>query len=428
MPNLRPFRGLRYDSARDLSTVLCPPYDVISSAERERWLAADPANAVRLELPAPTPAAATEADYARAATTLQGWLADGTLRRDDEPLIYVYEQRYQDGGAERVARSFFVELQLEQYGPKAGVQPHERTLAGPREHRFQLLSAVRTHLSPVLLLYDDDAQGAASRALLDSLTRAPAGAEAIGPDRVGQRLWTVDPQHSEAARELLTLAGRRALTIADGHHRYETALRYRDTPGAPAAAAFVLALLYDAHSGNLALAPWQRVISGVADVDVVLDAAGRIFDARPVSSAAELLAGLPSEGNSDSGADSVLGLWTRAGGRLLSFNRAASAAPAEGGGSETVRLLDVSVLSGNLRGMIGATENELTSANRLAYMHDAHEAIARVEQGGADVAFLLRSTPVDAVLDVAAAGDFMPPKSTYFYPKAATGLVFDPLS
>ena len=408
--------------------MLCPPYDVISSAERERWLAADPANAVRLELPAPTPATATEADYARGAATLQGWLADGTLRRDAEPLVYIYEQRYQDGGAERVARSFFVELQLEHYGPDAGVRPHERTLAGPREHRFQLLSAVRTHLSPVLLLYDDDAGGEHSRTLLDTLTSGPAQAIAVGPHAVEQRLWAADPRQSETARELIAVAGRRALTIADGHHRYETALRYRDTPDAAPGADFVLALLYDAHSGNLALAPWQRLISGVTDVDAVLAAADQMFESRPVSSGAELLDGLSDGGVSGRpDADSVLGLWTRSGGRLLGFNRAVSAAPAGSGWSDAVRRLDVSVLSSNLTGMIGATENELASANRLAYMHDAHEAIARVEQGGADVAFLLRSTPVDAVLEVAAAGDFMPPKSTYFYPKAATGLVFDPL-
>jgi uncharacterized protein (DUF1015 family) len=420
VPDLRPFRGLRYDAARvpDLSAVLCPPYDVISTQERQRLLELDPANAVRLELPAATPDTATDADFDAAATTLNGWLRDGTLVRHERPLIYVYEQQYSDAdGAARVARSFFCELRLEDYGASSGIKPHEHTLGPAKEHRFQLLRATRTHLSPVLLIYESD-----STELLDAIVASARPHEAIGPNGVGQRLWTIDPDLVPEANDLLALAGSRPLTIADGHHRYETALRYRDSPGAPESAQHVMALLYSGHSNGLALAPWHRVVAGVDESTSVLAKAGEFYDASQVTSPDEILAALHEPG--DAG---VLGLWTRAGGSVLKVDRKRARQFVAGLTSEAVRWLDVSVLSGTLAQMIGASEADLATARRLSYTHDAREAIKSVDDGSADVCFLLRPTPIDDVVAVAAAGDFMPAKSTYFYPKAATGLVFDPL-
>ncbi len=420
VPDLRPFRGLRYDPARvpDLSAVLCPPYDVISAAQREQLLSRDAHNAVRLELPSATPASAMDADFDTASSTLRQWLADGTLERDALPMLYVYEQRYTaNDGTPRVARSFFCELRLEHYGPESGVRPHEHTLGPAKEHRFRLLSATQTHLSPVLLIYETD-----SRAALDELTAAPAQREATGPDGTHQRLWAVDPDLVPAARDLLALASAEPLAIADGHHRYETALRYRDTPGAPVAADHVLALLYSAHSDGLALAPWHRVITGVADPGQTLAQAAQTYDALAVATPEELLARV-----GDSEQAGVLGLWTRSGGSVLTVNRERAPEFVAREGSETLRWLDVSVLSGTLSRMIGASEATLTGDGRLSYTHDAREAVRAVHAAEADVAIILRPTPIDQVLAVAAAGDFMPAKSTYFYPKAATGLVFDPL-
>ena len=396
--------------------MLCPPYDVISPAERERLVARDSHNAVRLELPASTPADAKAEDFARAAQTLQAWITDGTLARDERPMVYVYEQHFTaSDGTPRVARSFFCELRLEEYGSGGGVRPHEHTLGPAKEHRFQLLRATRTHLSPVLLIYEGD-----SVALLDELTTAARPAEAIGPDGVGQRLWAIDPELVPAAKDLLALAGARPLTIADGHHRYETALRFRDSTGAPAGADHVLALLFSAASGGLELEPWHRVITNAPDHATVLKTAAELFDASPAAFADELVEAI--QGSKQAG---VLGVWTRSGGSVL---RVEPDGVGPNGVSAEVRRLDVSVLSDTLSRMIGASEAELTAQGRLTYTHDTREAVRRVEQSEADVCFLLRPTPVEQVLAVAAAADFMPPKSTYFHPKAATGLVFDPLS
>jgi uncharacterized protein (DUF1015 family) len=398
VPQLRPFRGLRYDPALvpDSGAVLCPPYDVISADERAALVARDEHNAVRLELPD---------SYAAATALIAGWQDSGVLRRDERPLIYLYEQRYSSGDGERVARSFFCRLRLEAYGPGSGVQPHEHTLSGPKEDRFRLLAATRVNLSPVLFLYDDGRGGAASSELIDALVAAPPTLSAAGPGGVGQRLWAIDPGAATEAGALLELAGRSPVTIADGHHRYETALRYRDTPGAPPGADHVLALLYDAHSGGLALRPWHRVIRGPLS--------WQRLEGRAVRDSADLLEQVRLA-ESDA-APGIFGAWTRGGGKLLKIDPDQS--------SE----LDVDILSSTLPQMIGATTDELNANGRLTYTSDARQAIAAVDSGEAEVCFLVRPTPVESVLSVASAGGFMPPKSTFFHPKAATGLVFNVL-
>ena len=423
MPDLAPFRALRFapGAAADPSLLLCPPYDVIDAAEQRRLAQLSEHNAIHLELPL-----AGDGDpYARAAQALAQWTAEGVLVRDPRPLIYVYEQRFAVPGApadagERVARSFFCRLRLEPYGPGSSVLPHEHTMSAPKEDRFRLLAATRTNLSPVLLLYDDGAAGETSEGLLDQLTAGSPALEATGPAGVRQRLWLADPSTSVAARALLQAASARPLAIADGHHRYETALRYRGSPDAPAGAHDVLALLYEGRSGGLALLPWHRVISEVSDVDRLFRAADRLFDANPMADVADLRAEMGRPGS--------IGLWTRTGGRLLRLNRGRLEAVTGGQLSDDLRWLDVNVLSATLPEMIGATSEELARADRISYTSDPEEAVARVDRGAADACFLMAPTPVESVLRIATNAEFMPAKSTYFHPKAATGLVFNPLA
>ncbi|HYI21094.1 MAG TPA: DUF1015 domain-containing protein [Candidatus Limnocylindrales bacterium] len=424
MPELRPFNGLRYAPAdpATLAALLCPPYDVISSSERARLAAADPNNAVHLELPQAPADDPAKDGYAHAARLLDEWVESGALVRDQSPAIYVYEQRFTlDDGSDHVARSFFARLRLEPYAPWSGVRPHELTMSAPKEDRFRLLSATRTNLSPVMLQYDDRSGGAATSELLDELTLKPAVADAQGPGGVGQRLWLATPQEDPAAAELIRLAAVGPLDIADGHHRYETALRYQAQPGAPEGADFVLALLYEAHSGGLQLLPWHRLISGVTSGSAVIDAARGLYSVEPVASSAEIAARL-----NESTEAGLMGLWTRDGGALLQVERGRIDSRL-GGGSDELRWLDVNVLSATLREMTGNTTDELLAAERLAYVSDAAQAVAAIDAGNADVAFLLRPTPIDSVLAVAANGEHMPAKSTFFHPKAATGLVFNRL-
>lgn len=395
MPDLRPFRGLRYDSATvgDLSALICPPYDVISVAERAQLAWRHPANAVHVELPA---------SYEDAAARFARWQADGTLRRDAQPLIYVYEQRYELADAQpRRARGFLCRLRLEPTSGAGGVRAHEHTMAGPKQDRFQLLRAVRANLSPVVLLFE--APGAPSvDSLLDELTAGAPAVDASDDAGTSHRLWLADPASTPAAELLISVAAAGPLTIADGHHRYQTALRYCAEVGGDGSDK-VLALLFEATTGGLSVLATHRLIKAPG-VDIAARAASA-FDAERVQRDRVVPAA--------SGEIGVLAAGISA--RLRSPRALPDA-------------LDVSVLDGAYPALLGATEPELTAQGRISYTQDASAALAAVDSGQADAAFLLAPTPVAAVLAAAAAGEVMPPKSTFFYPKAATGLVFSSLA
>jgi uncharacterized protein (DUF1015 family) len=400
VPVLSPFRGLRYaaPAVTDYSAVICPPYDVISPAQRAALAARSRVNAVHVELPA---------SYDEAGRLFAAWQADGTLRRDEREMVYVYEQRYRLGdGPERTARGFMCRLRLEPTDSDSGVHAHEHTMSAPKEDRFRLMSAVRANLSPVILLYEAGADLPAAN-LLAELTAGPPDEEAVDDRGVRHRLWAVEPSMAPAAATLLAGAGRLPLTIADGHHRYATAVRYcADVGGAGSEA--VLALLFEARTGDLSVLATHRLIK--APGLNVLERAGRAFSVAHVTSQADAVPGQPGE----------IGLWTRHGAARLRSGTALA-------GSSPVAQLDVSALATALPAVVGATVDQLTAENRISYTQDLAEAMRSVDAGEADAAFLLAPTPVASVIEVAAAGEVMPPKSTFFYPKAATGLIFNPL-
>jgi uncharacterized protein (DUF1015 family) len=383
----------------DYSAVICPPYDVISTADRAVLVARHPANAVHVELPA---------SYDDAHRLFEAWQADGTLRRDDRALIYVYEQRYRlADGRLRTARGFLCRLRLEPTGPGSDVRAHEHTMSAPKEDRFRLLSAVRANLSPVILLYRAGPDLPAGE-LLTALTVAAPDVEAVDDAGVSHRLWLVDPAISAPAATLLAGVARLPLTIADGHHRYQTALRFCAEVGG-AGADEVLVLLFEASSGGLSVLATHRLVRATAGN--VLEQAAALFD---VTTGLGAVAAVPTE-------PGEIGEWTKTGGARL---RRRQRAPAQSPVSE----LDVSVLADALPRLVGADVDGLTAAGRITYTQDAGAAVAAVDAGEADAAFLLAPTPISSVIEIAAAGDVMPPKSTFFFPKAATGLVFNPLA
>jgi uncharacterized protein (DUF1015 family) len=415
VPELVPFRALRYNAARvpDVSAVLCPPYDVISDVERRRLALLDARNAVHVELPE---------SYDAARNTFAKWLEEGTLVRDDRPFIYVYEQRYRTAdGREESCRGFYCRLRLEPYGDSSGVRPHEHTLSAAKEDRFRLMQAVDANLSPVLFLYDTGVQADRAAGLMSELMSHPPAIDSSGPGGIPNTLWLADPAESAAARELLSLAAQNPVTIADGHHRYETALRYCDQVGGDDASGYVLALMFEAKSGGLELRPWHRVLRGVGEM------LARTTDWFVPTSAATLDELTHALEASTADGTVVFGLWTAEGGRLLVADRERVGSLLPASASEKVRSLDVSVLSATLSRMIGESSEELAAEGRLSYFNEIGPAVDEVEARRADAAFLVRATPVADVLAVAAAGEFMPAKSTLFYPKAATGLVFNPM-
>ena len=437
MPEIRAFRALRYDRATipDPAQVVAPPYDVIDAAEHGRLLARHPANVVRLDLPSDELGDEPDDRYRRVARTLAAWRSDGTLHKDPHPSIYVYEQTYRVPGTDvdRTQRGYFARFRLEPFGKGSGVRPHERTLAGPREDRYKLLRATGVNTSPVVGLYEDRA--GIGRPILDAATARPADLDITVDDGVRHRMWAVpaDADAADAIAPLLEVAARGPVTIADGHHRYEMALRYRDerrmTRSCEEDPAFdyLLMLLLDAAGEPLTVLPTHRLVRDLGDDGVLrlLSGLDQFFEVRRDMTKAELVerfegAGLPV------GGAGRFGLWTRAGGVHLTARREAFEPHLPPGGA-ALRALDVTLLGIAIDGLTGIGADAV-AAGAMTYSRSASTAVALVDAGteGADVAFLLEPTPVASVLAVAADGDVMPQKSTYFYPKALTGLVINP--
>ncbi|MBI3746497.1 MAG: DUF1015 domain-containing protein [Chloroflexi bacterium] len=437
MPVIRPFRALRYapEVVGDVGRVIAPPYDVISDDERRRLLARDPRNVVRLDFPAPEAGEPDPDDrYRRAARQLGAWRGEGAVRQDPRPAIYAYEQEFavSGGGAALVRRGFFARVGLEPFG--SGIRAHERTLPGPREDRYRLLRATNVNTSPVVAMYEDPSGRVAS--ILEAVAGGPPTVEARDDAGDLHRLWVLVAGTDGRAEALADAASRVPLTIADGHHRYETALRFqaerRAGPADPeadlAGSDFVLMLLLEPVAGPILVLPTHRVLRALGDdgVDRLRRELAGFFDIRADVARGELVATFGPKPRATPGGEGRFGLWTRAGGAVLRARRAAIEGWLPPGGP-AVRRLDVSVLGAALEACAGLDAAAVAAGERLTYTKDAAAAIAMVDAGidGADAAFLLDATPAREIIAVAAEGDVMPQKSTYIHPKAITGLVLN---
>jgi uncharacterized protein (DUF1015 family) len=308
-------------------------------------------------------------------------------------------------------------------------------MTGPKEDRYKLLRATGVNTSPVVVLFDD-AAGATGRRLAELAETAPA-VDLTDDDGVRHRLWPVaadgDGAEAELARALLGAGAAGPVTIADGHHRYETALRYRDERRMTRSCEedppfdYLLALFLDAAAEPLTVLPTHRLVRSLGDDGAaeLLRRAEELFVVESVESAAALVDAFDAVGLARGG-EGRFGLWTRGGGALLRARRHAFEPHLPAAGGSAVRQLDVTLLGVALERLAGV-DAEAVKAGAIAYDKSAAGAIAAVERGDADAAWLLEGTPVASIEAVAREGDVMPQKSTYFYPKALTGLVINPL-
>lgn len=423
MPDVRPFRAWRYDSAiaGSLDHLICPPYDVISPTAAQSYLDRDARNVIHLELgPGAPDADAPDNRYRRAAGTLDRWVADGAVRQDSAPCLYVYEQRF--ALAERcVSRlAFFASVRLTPWSQRE-VLPHEVTLAAPKADRMALLEATRANISPIFALCDSGLAGISSL-LSAALNRIP-DAEAVDDDGGSHRLWAIaDTALIDAVTRDVAA---RPLYIADGHHRYETALAYAgshpDDAGTEGAG-YVLMAISPVDDPGLVVLPTHRLLRDL-DEEALDYALARLHEHFEVSvihnvpPARPLLSAL-----ADASEQHALGLYTAGLARLLLPRR--NPADALESLHPALRTLDVSALQTLIfEDLLGLSGQDLLRQSNIDYMRDAEEALRRVDEGSHQAAFLLNGTPPEAVLAVARAGAQMPQKSTYFYPKLATGMV-----
>lgn len=444
MPAIRPFRALRYapEQVRDLGAVTAPPYDVIGPETYRRLLARDPRNVVRLDLPEELPGDPPDERYRRAAKLVTAWRADGTLHRDPRPSVYAYEQAYTVPGTEHVAtrRGIFARVGLEPFGPGSGIRAHERTLAAPREDRYRLLRATGVNTSPVVGIASDPS-GTVPGWLRD-VSATPPVTDLVDGDGVRHRLWMVplgEDEAGAAAASACELLGANPITLADGHHRYETALRYaeerRTGPILEATPAWgdILMLILEPVEGALTVLPTHRVLLGLdpGALAPAVDRLPELFHVQPVDGREQLLAAFDA-GSGGMGGEGRFGVWAAGRGAILRAKRDAFERWLPPGGP-AVRRLDVTLASVAIERLAGIDPGAVAEG-RIAFTMSAAEALDWVDGGiaptgglPASAALLLDPTPAAEIVAVAADGDVMPQKSTYIYPKALTGLVINPL-
>jgi uncharacterized protein (DUF1015 family) len=421
MADVQPLRALHYNTSvvGPLPEVVAPPYDVIDEGQRAALLERSPFNVVAVDLPQEGPGGRDR--YESAGELFESWQLQGALVRDPEPALWAHTQDYTgpDGQA-RTRRGFFCRVRIEEFG--AGrIRPHERTHPGPKEDRLRLTRATRANVSPIFSLFSDPA-GAAWRALEPSTEQAPWG-EVTDPDGTVHRLWRVSDPAAIAAVQ--SAAQEAELLIADGHHRYETMQTYADEIGGEGEHRYILMCLVALEDPGLTVFPTHRLVGGLDDerLEALGQALARDFEIAEVP--LEEIAPTPGSGPLE------LGFIDRRTARplRLTLKDQAIAEAALEGRSEAYRHLDTGVLETLvLKNALHLRDEDIAHFDGLFYARDTAEALAMVASGEYDAAFLMRPTPVEQVRDVAAAGENMPPKSTYFYPKLLTGLLFNPLS
>jgi uncharacterized protein (DUF1015 family) len=413
-----PLHAVHYDLGRvgSLAEVVAPPYDVIDDAQRAELAARSPYNAVELDLPR-DPGGGDP--YEHAASLLQRWSEEGVLTRDSDPTVWALEQDYSaPDGSRLTRRGLLARVRLAPYGE--GIRPHERTQPGPKEDRLRLTRATRHNLSPIFALHPGDAW-----AHLEPALGGDPWGEVTDGDGTIHRIWRIDdPAAHEAIAEELAPGG---LLIADGHHRYETSLAYQREVGEGGPADYVLMALVSLEDPGLTVFPTHRLISGLADDPAKQEALGtglkELFDVEEVSTEE-----LDPAGAEGIGVFGYIDSHFKRGFRLR-LRETTQSEKALADRSAAYRQLDAAILEELvLKGILGMSTDDIAAKLGIGYTPSIDEALAKLEAGDYQAAFLLRPTPVDQVREVAAAGETMPPKSTYFFPKLLTGIVFNPLA
>ena len=434
MAEVRAFRGIRYNSkASDIGKAVAPPYDVIDDERRAAFAASSDHNVVRLILPRQEEVPGSADKYAAAASIWNDWRGKSVLAEDNAPAYYRYRQEFTLAGSDEVhsREGLIAAVRLHNF-EEGIILPHEKTLSGPKADRLALIEATKTNLSPTFSFYFDPAGNVAK-----AMGEAPADAwcDFTDDDGVRHRLWAI----SDAAqvKAIGAAFGDLKLYLADGHHRYTTAIHYRDRvrerngkTDAEHPAEFMMMFVADA--AQMTVLPYNRMILPTAALDarknapemirelhkhfsdethVTKDAAGRAAFVKALhESKAAYALGIVGPGHAhlleskDPAAIDAL------------FDRAVPA---------SVRALDVAALHNLIfEKRFGLTTDKIAEGGKLSYSPDAMKIFDWVDSGKAELGFLLRPTKLEEVRDVAEAGEVMPQKSTYFYPKLSSGLVF----
>jgi uncharacterized protein (DUF1015 family) len=429
MADLRAFRGFRYDLGRAgaLHELIAPPYDVIDAALQQKLYDLSPYNAIRLELTKDEPGdTATNNRYTRAAQTLSGWQNDSILQQDTTRNLYVVEQEFTVEGKTHKRRGFFARVRLEPFGT-GRIFPHEETMSGPKEDRLKLYRATATNLSPVFGLYPDSSNDVFGR--VESLLMKQLPIEAKDHLGVTCRIWPISDEKVIAS--ILSGMADKPIFIADGHHRYETGLKYRDeiaaagmSSGDEHASNFVMMMLVSMGDPGLIILPTHRLVSGFPGLTAtkLQEALSSQFELTKVADGSTAWEEIELDGE-----QSMLAFHTKAdnvwqtakfkGDDLMSKLASDHSDDWRGLG---VSILHVAALNELLAKSTGGTPS-------CKYVHLLGEVEECIKDGACDLSVLVPPATMDHVESIAGNREKMPPKSTYFYPKIPTGLVYNSL-
>ena len=424
MAEVKAFRALRFtDKAGDISKNVCPPYDIISEEERLGYIRESENNIIRLEKPV------GEDAYDKARELYLEWKTKEILANDEKEGFYVYEEEFDSYGKTYKIKGLFARVRLEEF-EKGVVLPHEETLSKAKQDRFDLMCATFCNFSPIYCMYTDEKRDISS--LVDVMSEDKAEIEFTARDGVVQRIWKCED--TAIISRVEELFREKQLFIADGHHRYETGLRFRNKliedgiiKDKDDAGNFIMMFLIDIENPGLVVYPTHRMVTDLASFDKEKALCGmrEYFDVTEISENEideKLSLYADEKANVLATADGKFYLSVMKKGaeeKLLSMNP---------GKSDAYRGLDVTVLhSLILENILGIDKENMAKQINLKYTRDKNEAIEAVRNGKANCSFIINATKVSEIKDVALAGEKMPQKSTYFYPKLITGLVMNTL-
>ncbi|MGA1862415.1 DUF1015 domain-containing protein [Deferribacter thermophilus] len=410
---VKPFKGVRYNLEKTLlKQVIAPPYDVISNEQKEVLKLRSPYNVVNLILP--------DGNYEEAAKKYNDWKKEKILIKDPEPVFYLYEQEYEYDGKKYVRTGFIGLLKLEDYG-KGNVFPHEKTLSGPKMDRFNLMKAAKANFSQIFGLYIDEERFLDK--IFSSIKKEMPVASAVNDEKVKNSLWLIDD--GEIKKTIEDFMKNKKIYIADGHHRYETALKYReymrelngDSPDDIKPYDFVMMMFVNFYDEGLKVFPTHRVVEYNGNLDELLEKIKTSYTVENVNSYEE---GIKKQSESDYPA---FVLYYKGDFKLLrlSVEEYEKLHP-------IYRKVDAYVLEETiLKPILGFTEEKLLKKEGIYFVQNMAQ-IEKIEKERENiVAFFLKGVDIEVIKEIAENGLVMPQKSTYFYPKLDSGLVFNDL-
>lgn len=436
MAIIKPFRGLRYNQGviADMASVMTPPYDVISPQEQERYYQIHPNNIIRLDFGKDLPGDSEKVNkYTRAAEFFRAWRKEGILRQEDSPAIYIYDQEFLSGNIWLTRRGFIALVRLEPFD-KGSIYPHEQTLPGPKADRLKLTQSCRANLSSIFALFPDETNEI--DAALLAMTSTKPEVDFVDDTGVKNKLWVI--KEKQTIDRLVGRMKEKPLFIADGHHRYETALVYKEQmqkehggSQADLPSDYVMMVCVSMNNKGLKILPAHRLVRNIKDfrLDRILPVLHESFRIELLGKGCAVKDCMARLNNAPETHAFIMYAGQEDAYYKLSLNNEKIIDTIFANDHPEWRHLDAGILHGVIiNKVLGIAADDVTIKEYVKYVKEEAEAVSLVRSGQYQLAFFLKPTRIEQVKEIASARKVMPPKSTYFYPKLITGIVINCLT